>query len=170
MNQKESDKYYIKVAKACAENSKAVKLQVGAVIVKDNQIISDGFNGTPSGFDNNCEYLIPVEGSNLERHYGKKVTDDTTIRYIRSQYSSEEYRLETKPEVLHAESNAITKCAKSGRASEGATIYITHSPCLSCAKLIVQAGIKRVVYADPYRNEDGVNLLKQAGINVERYE
>lgn len=158
MNQKESDEYYIKVAKACAENSKAAKLQVGAIIVKDNQIISDGFNGTPSGFDNVCEV--------------KKVVDPEVCLKCGQKHceSCDNLVLETKPEVLHAESNAITKCARSGRASEGATIYITHSPCLSCAKLIVQAGIKRVVYADPYKNEDGVNLLRQAGINIERYE
>lgn len=158
MNQKESDKYYIKVAKACAENSKARKLQVGAIIVKDNQIISDGFNGTPSGFDNNCENEVKI---NREM-----------CRVCEKEHCEgcDNIALDTKPEVLHAESNAITKCARSGRASEGATIYITHSPCLSCAKLIIQSGIKRVVYNEPYKNEDGINLLRQAGIRIEKYE
>ena len=168
MTQEESDKYYLKVADVCSENSKAERLQVGAILVKDKQIISDGFNGTPSGFDNNCEYLIPVEGSDLEHHYGKEVTDDATIRYIKSHYSSEEYRLKTKPEVLHAETNAITKCAKYGNSSNNATIYITHSPCIECAKLIIQSGIRRVVYRNMYRSLDGVELLKKAKIIVEQ--
>lgn len=170
MTQEESDKYYLKVADVCSENSKAERLQVGAILVKDKQIISDGFNGTPSGFDNNCEYLIPVEGSDLEHHYGKEVTDDTTIRYIKSHYSSEEYQLKTKPEVLHAEANAITKCARMGHSSEGATIYITHCPCINCSKLIIQAGIKRVVYRNPYKAIDGLELLQRAGIQIEKHD
>ena len=111
MTQKQSDKYYIKVAQLCAKNSYAVNLQVGAIIVKDGQIMSDGFNGTPSGFENKCE-TFNIDGN-----------------------------LCTFPYVLHAESNAILKCAKYSRSTNGSTLYITHSPCIKCAKLIIQVGI-----------------------------
>ena len=109
---------------------------MGALLVKDRMIISDGYNGTPSGFENNCE-------------------DENGA---------------TKPYVLHAEANAITKVAKSGNSSEGSTLYVTASPCIECAKLIIQAGIKRVVYRDAYRLTDGIDLLKAAGIAVEQIE
>ena len=140
MTQEQSDKYYIKVAKLCAKNSYAIKLQVGAVIVKDGQIMSDGFNGTPCGFENKCE-VKSMDGS-----------------------------LHTLSYVLHAESNAILKCAKYGRATNGSTIYITYSPCMECAKLIIQAGIIRVVYLEEYKNLDGIELLKRAGIKVEKFK
>ena len=140
MTQEQSDKYYIKVAQLCANNSYALKLKVGAVIVKDDQIISDGFNGTPCGFENRCET--------------KNINGE----------------LQTLPYVLHAESNAILKCAKYGRSTNGATLYITHSPCIECAKLIIQAGIVRVVYLEDYRKSEGLELLKKAGINVEKFE
>ena len=140
MTQEQSDKYYIKVAKLCAKNSYAIKLQVGAIIVKDGQIMSDGFNGTPCGFENKCE-VKSMDGS-----------------------------LHTLSYVLHAESNAILKCAKYGRATNGSTLYITHSPCIECAKLIIQAGIIRVVYLEEYKNSDGVELLKRIGIKVEKFE
>ena len=140
MTQEQSDKYYIKVAKLCAKNSYAIKLQVGAIIVKDGQIMSDGFNGTPCGFENKCE-VKSMDGS-----------------------------LHTLSYVLHAESNAILKCAKYGRATNGSTLYITHSPCIECAKLIIQAGIIRVVYLEEYKTLDGVELLKKLNIKVEKYE
>lgn len=140
MNKEQSDKYYIKVAQLCANNSYALKLKVGAVIVKDDQIISDGFNGTPCGFENRCET--------------KNINGE----------------LKTLPYVLHAESNAILKCAKYGRSTNGATLYITHSPCIECAKLIIQAGIVRVVYLDVYRTIDGIVILRKSGINVEKIE
>lgn len=140
MTQEQSDKYYIKVAQLCAKNSYAVKLKVGAIIVKDGQIMSDGFNGTPCRFENKCEI---------------KNTDGS---------------LYTLPYVLHAESNAILKCAKYGRSTNGSTLYITHSPCMECAKLIIQAGIVRVVYLEDYRKAEGLELLKKAGINVEKFE
>ena len=140
MTQKQSDKYYIKVAQLCAKNSYALKLQVGAIIVKDGQIMSDGFNGTPCGFENKCE-IKNIDGS-----------------------------LYTLPYVLHAESNAILKCAKYGRPTNDSTLYITHSPCIECAKLIIQAGIIRVVYLEDYRKTEGLELLKKAGINVEKFE
>lgn len=140
MTQKQSDKYYIKVAQLCAKNSYAVNLQVGAIIVKDGQIMSDGFNGTPCGFENKCE-VKSIDGT-----------------------------LYTLSYVLHAESNAILKCAKYGRPTNGSTLYITHSPCIECAKLIIQAGIIRVVYLEDYRKTEGLELLKKAGINVEKFE
>lgn len=130
------DKSYIDMASIWARNSYCKRRQVGALLVKDRMIISDGYNGTPSGFENVCE-------------------DETGV---------------TKPYVLHAEANAITKVAKSGNSSEGSTLYITASPCIECAKLIIQAGIKRVVYRDEYRLTDGVDLLTRAGIEVEKVD
>ena len=130
--QRKLDVRYIKIARIWAENSYCVRRQVGALIVKDKMIISDGYNGTPQGFENICE--------------------DESGR--------------TKPYVLHAEANAITKVAKSGNSSEGATLYVTASPCIECAKLIIQAGIVRVVFCDDYHSEDGIDLLRRAGIEV----
>lgn len=134
MNEKqlELDKRYLRMARIWAENSYCTRRKVGALIVKDKMIISDGYNGTPSGFENVCEL------------------DNGT----------------TKPYVLHAEANAITKIAKSGNNSDGATIYVTASPCLECSKLIIQSGIRRVVYSENYRLTDGIDLLKRAGIEV----
>lgn len=130
--QTQFDIRYIKMARVWATNSYCKRRQVGALIVKDRMIISDGYNGTPSGFENECE-------------------DENNS---------------SKPYVLHAEANAITKVAKSNNSSEGATLYITASPCMDCAKLIIQAGIIRVVYADEYRIIDGIELLEKAGIEV----
>jgi len=130
------DKSYLEMAKVWAQNSYCQRKKVGALIVKDRMIISDGYNGTPSGFENVCE--------DEENH--------------------------TKAYVLHAEANAITKVAKSNNSSEGATLYVTASPCLECSKLIIQAGIKRVVYGEDYRILDGVDLLRRAGIEVVKYE
>jgi len=127
------DLRYLRMAKIWAENSYCQRRQVGALVVKNSMIISDGYNGTPSGFENICE-------------------DDNNV---------------TKPYVLHAEANAITKLARSNNNSEGATIYITASPCIECAKLIIQSGIKRVVYGEVYRLTDGVELLERAGVEVE---
>jgi dCMP deaminase len=126
------DQRYLRMARIWAENSYCVRRQVGALVVKEKMIISDGYNGTPSGFENICE-------------------DDNGV---------------TKPYVLHAEANAITKLARSSNNSDGATIYITASPCIECAKLIIQAGIKRVVYGEKYRLTDGIDLLERAGIEV----
>lgn len=130
------DLSYIEMARIWAKNSYCKRRQVGALIVKDNMIISDGYNGTPSGFENICE-------------------DENGI---------------TKPYVLHAEANAITKVAKSGNNSKEATLYVTAAPCLECSKLIIQSGIKRVVYQDEYRLTDGVDLLRKAGIEVEKVD
>ena len=126
------DKRYMRMASIWAENSYCIRRKVGALIVKDKMIISDGYNGTPAGFENVCE-------------------DENGV---------------TKPYVLHAEANAITKIARSNNSSDGATMYVTASPCIECAKLIIQAGIKRVVYSEHYRLEDGIELLKRAGIEV----
>ena len=130
--QSDLDKRYIRMASIWSENSYCQRRKVGALIVTDIMIISDGYNGTPSGFENVCE-------------------DDNNV---------------TKPYVLHAEANAITKIARSNNSSDGATMYVTASPCIECAKLIIQAGIKRVVYSEHYRLEDGIELLKRAGIEV----
>ena len=126
----ELDKRYLRMARVWSENSYCTRRKVGALIVKDKMIISDGYNGTPSGFENVCE-----------------LEDGTTKGY-----------------VLHAEANAITKIAKSGNSSLDATLYVTTSPCLECAKLIIQSGIKRVVYSEKYRIDDGIKLLERAGI------
>ncbi len=127
------DKRYMRMAMIWAENSYCTRRQVGAIMVKDQRIISDGYNGTPSGFENICED---------ENH-------------------------KTKPYVLHAEANAISKVARSHNSSDGATIYVTACPCIECAKLIIQAGIKRVVYGEPYHIDDGLKLLERAGIQVD---
>lgn len=130
--QKELDKRYLRMAAIWAENSYCKRRQVGALIVKDKMIISDGYNGTPSGFENNCEDTAGL----------------------------------TKPYVLHAEANAITKIACSNNNSKDATLYVTASPCIECAKLIIQAGIKRIVYSEKYRLSDGIDLLERAKIEV----
>ena len=156
MTQQELDTYYIKVAQICSENSKANKLKVGAIIVKDQQIISDGFNGTPSRFDNQCED---------EKH---KKLDRCSLCSQEHCEGCDNIELLTRPEVMHAESNAITKCAKYGKATLGSTIYITHTPCIECAKLIIQAGIKRVVYKNFYKSLAGVEILRKSGIIVEQ--
>lgn len=126
------DLRYLRMARIWAENCYCKRRQVGALVVKDKMIISDGYNGTPSGFENICE--------------------ENDI---------------TKPYVLHAEANAITKLARSSNNSDGSTLYVTASPCIECAKLIIQAGIKRVVYAEKYRLNDGIQLMERAGIKVE---
>lgn len=131
--QEQLDYRYLRMARIWAENSYCKRRQVGALLVKDKMIISDGYNGTPTGFENDCE------------------TPENT----------------SKTYVLHAEANALTKVAKSNNSSEGSTLYVTASPCIECAKLIIQSGIKRVVYAEEYRITDGIDLLKRAGIIVE---
>lgn len=130
------DERYMEMASVWAKNSYCKRRQVGALLVRDRMIISDGYNGTPSGFENICE-------------------DESGV---------------TKPYVLHAEANAISKVAKSGNSSDGATLYVTASPCMECAKLIIQAGIHRVVYRDEYRLTDGIDLLRRAGVEVEKID
>jgi len=130
------DRRYLQMADIWSQNSYCKRRQVGALLIKNQMIISDGYNGTPSGFENVCE-------------------DENN---------------KTKPYVLHAEANAITKVAKSGNSSNGATLYVTSSPCLECSKLIIQAGIKRVVFTESYRLEDGINLLKRANIEIKQVD
>lgn len=125
------DKRYLRMARIWAENSYCIRRKVGAILVKDQMIISDGYNGTPAGFENVCE-------------------DESGA---------------TKPYVLHAEANAITKVARSGNSSDGSTLYVTASPCVECSKLIIQAGIKRVVFNEMYRIADGLDLLRRAGVD-----
>ena len=136
-SQKSLDKTYMRMAEELSKLSYAERKKVGCLIVKDTQIISEGYNGTPTGFDNACEYYSHVD------------------------------EMYTKPEVLHAESNAITKLARSTNSSSGSTLYVTLAPCFDCSKLIIQAGVTRVIYKDNYRT-DGVDLLNKAGIFVSR--
>lgn len=133
---------YMKTAQTFAELSYARRLKVGAIVVKDDRIISIGYNGMPAGWDNNCEDEIRYEDGGV------------TLR--------------TKPEVLHAESNAIAKLAQSNDSGNGATLFITHSPCIECAKLIYQSGICEVYYSEGYRDANGINFLKESGVQVEK--
>ncbi|MBR2025529.1 MAG: dCMP deaminase family protein [Alistipes sp.] len=130
--QRQLDIRYLKMARIWAENSYCVRRQVGALIVKDKMIISDGYNGTPSGFENVCENDMGI----------------------------------TKPYVLHAEANAITKVAKSANNCDGGTLYVTTSPCMECSKLIIQAGIKRVVFSEKYHNTEGLDILSKVGVEL----
>jgi dCMP deaminase len=159
---------HMKVAEIYAQLSSATRLQVGAIVVKDDRIISIGYNGMPAGWDNNCENLEwcsaggwlspkeieedwPFEGTYLD-------ADGVTMQG--------RYRLKTKPEVLHAETNAIAKLAKSAESGDGASIFITHAPCLDCAKLVYQSGINSVYYRNSYRNEDGIEFLEKCKVKV----
>ena len=135
--------YFMKVAELTSTLSYAKRLQVGAVIVKGNQTIGTGYNGMPTDWENTCEYTI-----------------EDAMGYD---------TFKTKPEVLHAESNALMKVARSTESSEGATLFCTHSPCMDCAKLIYQAGIETVYYKETYRSDDGLNFLRKSGINVHQY-
>ena len=170
MKQKMIDAY-MKTAAIFAELSHAKRLHVGAIVVKDDRIISIGYNGMPAGWDNDCENVEwcsaggwlsaeeieegwPYEGTYLD-------ADGNTMQG--------RYRLKTKPEVLHAETNAIAKLARSSESGIGADLFVTHSPCLDCAKLIYQSGIKRVWFSEAYRNTDGVEFLKKSGVEVEQY-
>jgi|694.fasta_scaffold00021_44 dCMP deaminase len=137
------DVAYIKMAQVWAELSHATRKKVGALIVKNNTIIADGFNGTPSGFENECEEAV--------------MNEDGSFR---------EYK--TKWYVLHAESNALAKVAKSTQSCDGSTLYITYSPCTDCSKLILQAGIKKVVYLEEYRDIAGLDFLRRAGVDVKK--
>lgn len=163
--------YYMNLAELTSKLSYAKRLQVGAVIVKDNQILATGYNGTPAGWDNNCEEVEwcsaggwlspeeieegwPYEGTYLDAH---------------GNVMEGRYRLKTKPEVLHAETNALMKVAKSTESSDNAMLFCTHAPCMECSKLIFQAGIKTVFYRDQYRDDSGVQFLKQGGVDVHQY-
>lgn len=164
------DKSYLRIALEVGSRSYAVRHKVGAVIVKDNNIISYGFNGTPSGFDNCCENEVKCDVDWDELISSLDNGSSVCAAYNRDCSKCPHHYLVTKPEVLHAESNAITKLARSTQSSEGATLYVTLSPCFDCAKLIIQAGIVRVVYIEKYRSEDGLKLLEKAGIQVDQIE
>jgi dCMP deaminase len=162
---------FMKTAETFAGLSSAVRLHVGAVIVKDDRIISIGYNGMPSGWDNNCEdrqYMDPGAGGWLSPEeidaqwpWSEQLLPKESNECVR-------YNLKTKPEVLHAETNAIAKLAKSTESGLGATLFVTHAPCLDCAKLVYQSGINSVYYRNTYRNEDGLRFLEKAGVTVER--
>jgi len=139
--------YFMDVAERTSQLSSAKRLQVGAIIVKDDRIVSIGYNGMPSGWDNKCEDEITVFINGID-----------------------EKELRTKPEVLHAETNAIAKLAKSTESGDGATLFCTHAPCIDCAKLIYQTGISSVYYRDTYRDESGLKFLKLSGVNVTKHE
>ena len=159
---------YMDWAKRCAELSHARRLHVGAVIVKDDTVISYGYNGMPAGWDNDCEdkhwdrgaggWLSPEE---IEAQYPYEGWHEGAQRNVR-------YGLKTKPEVLHAESNAIAKLARSINSGNGADIFITHAPCLDCAKLVYQAGIKRVYFGTAYRDDSGIKFLEKSGVEVKQ--
>ena len=167
---------YIKAHMKTAENyaglSTARRLQVGAIIVKHDRIISIGYNGMPSGWDNDCEdkewcsaggWLSPDEILAGWPYEGEYIDSDGNKMQGR-------YRLKTKPEVLHAEANAIAKVARSSESAEDAVMFVTHAPCMECAKLIYQSGIKQVFWQHNYRNEDGLTFLRQAGIMLNKVE
>lgn len=164
--------YFMGIADLTSKLSYAKRLQVGAVIVKGNQIIGTGYNGMPAGWENNCEliefmpfdaggWLDPTEIWHQWPHEGKFWIDGVEC--------DKRYRLKTRPEVLHAESNALMKVARSTENSDGATLFCTHAPCIDCAKLIYQAGISSVYYREQYRDNSGVEFLKQGDINVHKY-
>jgi dCMP deaminase len=142
---------YMKTAETFAELSHARRLHVGAIVVKDDRIISIGYNGMPAGWDNNCE------NETVEMYSGYEGAIHRTV-------------LKTKPEVLHAESNCISKLARSSESGDGATMFITHAPCMECSKLIYQSGIRRVYFGSAYRDDSGVKFLKTCGIEVEQLE
>jgi len=172
MKQKFID-YYMKVANLTSTLSYAKRLQVGAVIVNGNKILATGYNGMPSGWDNNCEKIEYMGGStggwlSPEEIYEQWpfVEDDLDpdLGYARR------YRLKTKDEVLHAESNALMKVSASTESSEGATMFCTHAPCINCAKLIYQSGINNLYYRDTYRDTAGIKFLESSGVSVTKYE
>ena len=160
MKQKYID-LYMDWAKRCAELSHARRLHVGAVIVKDDTVISYGYNGMPAGWDNNCEDKI----HDLSRDFNGNYFPDHENQYPFSDEHGR-YKLRTKSEVLHAESNAIAKLAKSNNSGLGADLFVTHSPCLDCAKLIYQSGIRRVYFNQNYRDDAGIKFLEKSGIEV----
>ncbi len=160
----------METAKVFAELSYARRLHVGAIVVKDDRIISIGYNGMPAGWDNDCEdkewctaggWLSPEEIEEGWPYEGTYLDADDNVIQGR-------YRLKTKPEVLHAESNAIAKLAKSNDSGDGADLFVTHSPCIECAKLIFQSGIRRVYFGKNYRDDAGIKFLEKSGVEVEQ--
>lgn len=156
---------YMDVAHRFAKLSTAVRLNVGAIIVKDDRIISIGYNGTPSGWDNTCEYKHYCIARDLSGNY---FPEDEKEFPFEDEIGI--YKLVTKPEVIHAEANAIAKLAKHGDSADGSNMFVTHCPCLDCSKQIFTAGIKNVYYRSSYRSEDGINFLKHCGVKVYRVD
>ena len=160
-------KAHMEVAGTYARLSTARRLQVGALIVKEDRIISIGYNGMPSGWDNNCEDIVFVTEARAKDHDTMEAegytfgVDKDTAGWAKTV---------TKPEVLHAEANAIAKVARSPESAEDAVLFVTHAPCIECAKLIYQSGIKQVFYRDNYRSEAGIAFLKQAGVTINKVE
>ena len=160
----------MKTAEIFAELSQARRLHVGAIVVKDDRIISIGYNGMPAGWDNNCEDKVWDPGAG-----GWLSPEEFDTMYPYTEYNEEaeeEYRygLKTKPEVLHAETNAIAKLAKSNESGDGAVLFVTHAPCLDCAKLVYQSGLNSVFYRNSYRDDSGILFLKKAGVTVEKLD
>jgi len=161
---------HMATARNYAELSHARRLHVGAIVVKDDRIISIGYNGMPAGWDNNCEDIVWDKGAGgwlspeeIEAQYPYEGWNEQAQRNVR-------YGLKTKPEVLHAESNAIAKLAKSNESGLGSDLFVTHAPCIDCAKLILQSGIRRVYFGAQYRDDHGVRFLQQSGITVTKVD
>jgi dCMP deaminase len=165
---------YSDIARRVAELSYAQRLKVGAIVVKDDRIISMGYNGMPAGWENNCEYKEWMDRSaggwldsgEIEEQWPCEEQVEIVDPDEGTSYITRRYRLKTRPEVLHAESNAIAKLAKSNDSGDGADLFVTHSPCIDCAKLIFQSGIRRVFYSENYRDDSGIKFLKQSGVEV----
>lgn len=157
--------FYMQIAEHTSKLSSATRLKVGSVIVKDNNILGYGYNGTPSGWDNTCE----TKHYDLSRDITGNYFPDHENHYPLSDEVGR-YKLVTKPEVLHSEMNAIMKVAKSNMSTEGSTIFCTHAPCMDCAKAIYQSGINQLFYRDTYRSEAGLDFLKKSGVQVEQYK
>lgn len=160
----------MQAAEVYAKLSSAKRLQVGCVVVKDNTIIGIGYNGMPSGWTNDCEEKVWDKGAG-----GWLSAEEIEEQYPHEEYHPEaervvRYGLKTKPEVLHAETNALAKIARSTNSSEGATLFVTHSPCIECAKLVYQSGINSVYYRNSYRTDDGINFLIKAGVKIQKIE
>lgn len=156
---------YMKTAKTFAECSTATKLQVGAIVVKDNRIISIGYNGTPSGWDNVCEYKEYCLSRDFNGNYFPNVGKSYPF-----EDENGRYKLTTKPEVMHAERNALDKLSRGNEGGEGAYMFITHSPCLECAKSIFGAGIKEVFYKEEYRSKDGIDFLRKCDVKINKVD
>ena len=163
--------FYMGIAKECAKMSRAVRLQVGCVVVKNNNILSFSWNGTPSGWENNCENKVWDPGAG-----GWISPEEMLEQYPYEEYHPEaervvRYGLKTKPEVLHAERNALDKLAKEGGVGgNGAVMFITHAPCLECSKSIYGAGIKEVFYKEQYRSTEGIEFLKKCGVKIDQID
>jgi dCMP deaminase len=171
-------KLYNNIAHEVAKMSHARRLQVGAVIVKDDRVISMGYNGMPAGWENDCEFKeyldVPTSGRLTTSEIEEKWPFEEELELVDPDEgffkTTRRYRLKTRPEVLHAESNAVSKLAKSNDSGDGADIFVTHAPCMECSKLIFQSGIRRVYYSADYRDDSGIKFLKQSGVEVIKQE